>query len=376
MAWISFPWCSEVEWTHVDRIQELTEARKLLKASAKNTSQLLLTARNISLDSSIPLDVCKHITRVFYVPNFCRDVEWIAHHPDFQSVCADLEAKVKFYATPKTLESCLFHALVEDAECIRDGGSSRYRKLLPEQAHPTSFTHVLACVYSWEESLFRWGIFPRAFFIEQRMSHSLISVNAESSTFKPASRAYFKMKAVADHYLLAWGWKLPSQLRAAAGIDIGAAPGGWSQVLSSLCDVVVAIDPGELLLGDTCPNVRHLRHAAQSAEARCALQRLENKVGYIVCDVNADCRECARILVDHIFPYIKIEAHAVLVLTLKLVKNPKPGCIARAVEATKSILGSSGHVSIISSEVVHLSANSRNERTLIAKMSPRCIDSS
>ena len=338
-------------------------------------SQLLLTESNPTTHSRTPTDLCKYITRVFYVPHSCYDVDWILHHPAFRSLAMNSESRVKFYASPKELESCLYQALVEETHPQR---SSPSLKLLPRQTQPSSFTHVLACVYSREESMFRWGLVTRGFFQRERMSHEAIYAIYEASKGEvtPVSRAYFKMKAITEYYLPLWGWKLSQGMRAETAIDVGASPGGWSQVLSSLCEEVVAIDPGEVLLGHSFPNVRHLRHMAQAPEVKENFLGLQHLVGSVVCDMNADCRECARILVEHIFPYVCWDSYAILVLTLKLVKHPKPGYIARAVESTKAILLSSSHVSCSQFEVVHLSANSRNERTLVVKLSPAKISSS
>ncbi|MBL8785534.1 MAG: methyltransferase domain-containing protein [Deltaproteobacteria bacterium] len=78
-------------------------------------------------------------------------------------------------------------------------------------------------------------------------------------------------------------------------LDLGAAPGGWTQVLANLDFEVTAIDPATLspnVLAD--PRVRHLRITAEQH-----LERSNDRFDLVVNDVRMDARDVARLLVAH-----------------------------------------------------------------------------
>lgn len=78
-------------------------------------------------------------------------------------------------------------------------------------------------------------------------------------------------------------------------LDLGAAPGGWTQVLANLDFEVTAIDPAALspnVLAD--PRVRHLRITAEQH-----LERSNDRFDLVVNDVRMDARDVARLLVAH-----------------------------------------------------------------------------
>jgi 23S rRNA U2552 (ribose-2'-O)-methylase RlmE/FtsJ len=218
--------------------------------------------------------------------------------------------------------------------------------------------------------MFRWGIVTRKEFELQMMSYedTYSSVLSNGETIAPVSRAYYKMSEIIEAYLPKWNWRQDNPDYESVALDMGAAPGGWSQVLSGICSTVLAVDPAELQLRDQYSNVKHLQCVVQAQQVKDALCSLHAPIGFIVCDMNSDCRDCAKILIEHIFPFIRPGRDAVLVLTLKLVKNAKQGFIARAVEGATKILSSSSHVCCSDYKVVHLTANSRSERTLVCKI--------
>ena len=429
----AFQWCLEIEWTHIDRLtlllSHMSPCKRLLRScERKEVGQLLMTPFNVlsgnnsenmegyngSNSSLRNKDICKYITRMFYIPHSCYHIEWILTHPDFTSLLRNPHdphnesntVRVKISAVPKELEESLLHALFEEKEYNASEKETR-RKLAYDQCHPSQYTHVLCCVYSFHESIFRWGIVTRDFYISQFMSteglasllqqqqnsallsnglpSSLTSSSEEedsslSNARSPASRAYFKLKEMIDFYLPLWKWDTCS--RKGVGIDVGASPGGWSQVLSSHCSQVLAIDPGALAIDieKTYSNVRHIPFVAQSEEVkRILLEEIQSSsVSFIVCDMNMDCRECAEILLDHILPHIpSFDEFAVLVIILKLVKNPKESYVQRAADklqqlllcsSSSSALSKSSRIDITDFHLVHLSANSRSERTLACRV--------
>jgi hypothetical protein len=136
-------------------------------------------------------------------------------------------------------------------------------------------------------------------------------------------------------------------------------------------------------------------------------------INLCVCDMNCDASEASSLLAAHVLPYmcysnskaiemdskhntdsdtLKINAQQVndmtpdnlfpnsagdsksktsvefdkfIILTLKLIKNPKEYHIVNAVNTVKSNFSSFGCVDF---KVVHLNANSKNERTLICRI--------
>ena len=76
-------------------------------------------------------------------------------------------------------------------------------------------------------------------------------------------------------------------------IDLGAAPGAWTELLAQRARRVVAVDPAEL--SDQCkalPNVRHVQ--ASSSETESITTALEgHKVEVVVCDMNQSPQFCA-----------------------------------------------------------------------------------
>jgi FtsJ-like methyltransferase len=112
-------------------------------------------------------------------------------------------------------------------------------------------------------------------------SSSSPSSGLSSSSFSPASRAYYKMSEIKEFYFPLWGWvwpgdnegdskvgdddnndgddetslsispSLPTKLRKSrssvgcCAVDIGSSPGGWTQCLAAHCVHVISVDPGE-----------------------------------------------------------------------------------------------------------------------------------
>lgn len=373
-------WCIEVEWTHLDRVQSLLPNSVILqKSSSKHSNQLLLTATNTLQHASFTL-LSKYITRNFFVPYSCSSIDWILYHDAFRTLCqSSLHdtcvsrnqsidtthniLRFKISASPKELEQCIQNTLIDSVHTC----------LTSEHFHPTQYTHVIQCVYAYEYALFRWGICTRQVYDSTILIPTLPV--KEEAVEVPISRAYFKMAEVVTRYVNRNEQTNESLNKSlVAGIDIGASPGGWSQVLSHLCSEVLAIDPGVLHidLASTYSNVSHIPYTAQSTQTRVALLNLRIPVRYLVCDMNIDCRDAAKIIRDFFFPFIHIPPQGtVLVLTLKLVKHPKQAYIDRCLTAVMSVLQSAELVRCIEVRVEHLTANSRNERTLLARIVSR-----
>jgi hypothetical protein len=122
---------------------------------------------------------------------------------------------------------------------------------------------------------------------------------------KPMCRAYFKLEEAADRASLPISaeWKC---------VDVGAAPGGWTQWISdrlvsategdreenahSECGGVWAVDPGNLELSPFPANVTHVQKKAELAVADGSVPR--NDVSLLVCDANGSPELVTNILLE------------------------------------------------------------------------------
>ena len=143
------------------------------------------------------------------------------------------------------------------------------------------------------------------------------------------SRAENKLKEALAKYNI----NLGSQ--GGVGLDIGAAPGGWTKVLVDHGFKVVAVDPGNLHPQlQNHPNIKHFK---------CRIEDLkfENYFDIIVNDMNVDPQVTAQIM-NSLAPCLK--ENGVAVVTLKLPSNPSKG-----IEESVAILSEKYHVLSVNS---------------------------
>lgn len=164
------------------------------------------------------------------------------------------------------------------------------------------------------------------------------------------SRAYWKLAEAATRWPglpLGPGSKV---------VDVGAAPGGWSQYcLDAGCDLVVAIDPSALLV----PENGRLRHVRKRVEdTRDDLRGLDCQFDACVCDANCHPRFAIRSIVQTVVPFLK--TNAVLVLTLK-----QPNGVARE-DTLAELVAQLRDIAFVDVKVAWLWANRKKERTLYA----------
>lgn len=109
-------------------------------------------------------------------------------------------------------------------------------------------------------------------------------------------------------------------------IDLGAAPGAWTELLASTgADTVFAVDPAEL--SEQCralPNVVHVQR--RSSEAVPAIQKVLHgrRVDIIVCDMNMLPQECAPCIAP-LLPLLAPGGH--VILTCKFSGNGRERCV-------------------------------------------------
>ena len=142
-------------------------------------------------------------------------------------------------------------------------------------------------------------------------------------------------------------------------VDVGAAPGGWSQVcLERGAELVVAVDPADLD-ADVAARVQHVKKRLEDAETLDALREAGGRFDAVLCDANAHPAKMGRAL-HALRPYLA--AGATLVLTLK-----QPSASTKAAAAdTGEVEGALAAGGFRDLRTAWLWANGRKERTLAA----------
>lgn len=104
------------------------------------------------------------------------------------------------------------------------------------------------------------------------------------------------------------------------GIDLGAAPGAWTEVLSAQTEeLVIAVDPAEL--SDAClvlSNVCHVKKNSKTAVDEISRLLQGRPVDIIVCDMNMLphlCAACVEPLLQFLVP------GGYLIMSCKLMGN-------------------------------------------------------
>jgi 23S rRNA U2552 (ribose-2'-O)-methylase RlmE/FtsJ len=205
----------------------------------------------------------------------------------------------------------------------------------------------------------------------------------------PVSRAYYKLHQVWDEVLDPLF--SPDIKSKGTAFDLGAAPGGWTQICRHHFPRVVAVDPGNL--GGRIvakEGVHHVVAELSSVEVATALQKYAEAgpLSLLVCDASTDSNE----VLDRILTLLKRlqttedcttttkwTVPSAFVVTLKLpyktvgslarnltkVVGMIPQQLATAVNAMSFDTTKSTPI-VVRFQVVHLMANSESERTLIA----------
>ena len=136
------------------------------------------------------------------------------------------------------------------------------------------------------------------------------------------SRSAFKLMEAIDLFSI----RIDPQARA---LDLGAAPGGWSQVLASYGAQVTAVDPGELDPRVAClPNV-HVFSGTAQAFMRAGSEQFD----LIVDDMRLDARESARLLVA---AQVVLRPSAAALITLKLPERAPSAVLGRALTTLRA----------------------------------------
>ena len=227
----------------------------------------------------------------------------------------------------------------------------------------------------------------------------------------PLCRAHFKLRQVWHDVLQNRQWHENqlsstnttnlSPFQGKTGLDVGASPGGWTQVLLHEFQLshVYAIDPALV-----AQRVTQYNESPRVTHATCMLDQFSTwlqhsnnsrphqssplSISVVVCDACILWQDLLRDLAAHILPHINWQYPAVMILTCKL-PFATPGSIARQVKGVQDAVptwlethvrrqssGSTGNggTPVMSSDVkvewqlLHLFANSESERTLVVTM--------
>ena len=145
---------------------------------------------------------------------------------------------------------------------------------------------------------------PHVATLEYLIAQHCERVKEARASKKPMCRAYFKLEEAADRagVPLSSGWQC---------VDVGAAPGGWTQWISDRLPAtatergkdafnsagrVWAVDPGDLELRPFPTNVAHVKKKAELAVADGSVPA--NDVSLLVCDANGSPELVTSILLE------------------------------------------------------------------------------
>eukprot|EP00850_Spirogloea_muscicola_P007773 SM000040S14785 [mRNA] locus=s40:309563:312726:+ [translate_table: standard] len=212
---------------------------------------------------------------------------------------------------------------------------------------PKTFSHTLNIVVLQDESgageRWKYSITPAG---DMYLTPSW----QEGRAANCASRAVLKLEEV-----FAVTAVIPH--RTMRAIDVGAAPGAWTQYLSTRIGRVAAVDPGQLCVEALQPNVHHIAKKVEDAINDLAVWRGECKIDMLVCDVNKHPAEAARMLAP-LLP--SLASGGLLVMSLKFHGKGKTKWLQ--VEEILQVFGDA----IVHGDCLWLLANSIYERTFIA----------
>ena len=251
-------------------------------------------------------------------------------------------------------------------------------------------SHVLSVIR--HETGFAWGVVDQPHHVAVRLNDDAakeiliesthtqtgedLPANTDIPNDMPVSRAYYKLRQVWDEILS----KQIAVPRGAAGVDLGASPGGWTQVMRQHIGIecVVAIDPGILARRvSSRSGVQHVATDLASPIAADAIVATSSPIFLLVCDACIDSHGILDEIVQLVVRLqnrIRWELPAALVITLKMpYKTPRS--LDRNMEKVKKTIPSQlRKIASLSNEqavkiryqIVHLMANSDSERTLVA----------
>jgi 23S rRNA U2552 (ribose-2'-O)-methylase RlmE/FtsJ len=286
---------------------------------------------------------------------------------------------------PKELSSSVCQSLQQAAGAT--DSTDPYEGPIIVTKSASKCNHVVSLVC--HEAGYAWGVTDRATHFAVKFndgaSNELLTkstdpvtgVDVSSDTLQdaPVSRAYYKLSQVWDEILCN---EFTSLAPIGKGVDLGAAPGGWTQVLRQHIGLsqVISIDPGVLAHRVTSlPGVVNVTADMASAQAVEAIAAVTEPISFLVCDA---CVDSFNILEKIVQLTERLDRNsfalpAAFVMTLKM-PHKTPTSLDRNLEKVKKTipkqLRKMASLSYeqqvnIRHQIVHLMANSDCERTLV-----------
>lgn len=179
------------------------------------------------------------------------------------------------------------------------------------------------------------------------------------------SKAYFKLDEIisTDSRL-----KIFRENNNFIGVDIGASPGGWSQVMTRFCSKIYAVDPGlldEELLSFYNQQIVHVHKKAEEFIYEDLAIEFKNRndtpfIDFLCCDMNVDPKIVAQILKP--FSHF-MKSGSFIVMTLKLIKHATEEISKKKFDESIKVL----ETEFKDFRCHWLFANTANERTLVAE---------
>lgn len=405
--------------------------------SSKRGGTLILSDCNLTGGDILPVECYKYITRVFSIPHCTHDPYWFRVHPEVQELVRS-GATVRIQAVPKAMELNVAEALIGDEDNVNDVFPGIKPENIKPSDYTHIFQCVFdesTNLFHWGISSMVDSI---ALHLTSMSLNTAVQEQHTELGIVPICRAYYKMKEMLEHYFPMWGWELPPDT-VAVDVGASPGGWTQYLAVEKKCKCVVAIDPGELHESLLAPgsNVVNVRAIAQAPEVAWELMRVGG-FQLCVCDVNFEADDATVMLVEHVLQYANVTSSSAppsptvdvadpdarqvcftnsaedlplgreketyksrltpedlchccthsdrgtgyLILTLKMPKNPKEKHMLRAVAAAMKLLAPAKNkfaakfgVCGWDFKVVHLNANSKNERTLVCKFHniPKCL---
>lgn len=296
---------------------------------------------------------------------------------------------LRAHAFPKDINETVCRSLQEAAGGICEDGP--YDGPIQMTASRSKCTHVVTVIR--HETGYVWEVQDQATHFAAKYNHNandeLLLEPTDSSTGKdlssisvaaniPVSRAYYKLRQAWDEILSLEFRDLSDSM----GIDLGASPGGWTQVLKYIgLEKVVSIDPGALAKRvESMPGVVHVAVDMTSDDTVNAIEATGVPISLLVCDACIFSGEIIEKTIELIerLDHDSWALPAAFVITLKMPYRQAANLnrnIENAKKKIPSLLSKAGSIMYknevkIRYKVVHLMANSPLERTLVAIFEP------
>lgn len=286
---------------------------------------------------------------------------------------------------PKELSSCVCQSLQSAAGARDSTDPYEGAVIMTKSASKCNYVVSLVC----HETGYAWGVTDRATHFAVKFNDGAsdelttkstdavtgVDVSSDSPQDAPVSRAYYKLSQVWDEILCN---EFTSRPPIGKGVDLGAAPGGWTQVLRQHIGLsqVVSIDPAVLAHRVTSlPGVFNVTADMASAQAVEGIASVTGPISFLVCDACVDSFNILEKIVQ-LMERIGGNAFALpaaCVITLKMPYKTRTSLDRNLEKVKKKIPQQLRKMASLSYEqqvnirhqIVHLMANSDSERTLI-----------